>query len=538
MVDQIQGNIFPGFLKDFQTLLFLQIVDAPKFRKWLGSLIPRIATMEMVVAFNRLHKHIRHQHQSETAAPKITWLNMAFSFHGLQKLLNVDYLNQFEGQAFIDGLYKRSCSPISEGYLGDPVDPNSPGYPDNWLIGGKNNEADVILIVAGDDACALNQEVARLESTIFSSSRPQGQWVTSGAQLIFRQDGATLSGRLRGHEHFGFRDGISQPGIRGKLPDGTYLTPNQNPRNIDQGKPGQDLVWPGEFVFGYQGQDQNNSVTPDVSKFTTNGSFLVFRRLRQDVGMFHRFLKSTANDYGVAPHLVGARMMGRWASGAPGVRRHDSTTPPDQDDLELAHEDCRNNYFHYAKKDSENERQHHEGDCREVPLPPHDSHGKHVPVASHIRKSFPRDQDHPGIAETQKHRLLRRGIPYGQPSRSTPDQPLDDDIDRGLLFLAYQVSIENQFEFITRIWLNDADFPLGASTGHDPIVGQNSKGDGTRDRSFNLNLPDPNQPGQTKPISTAQEWVVPTGGGYFFAPSIKALGVVKGDDPAPTAKTA
>src|SRR5260370_29248871 len=65
--DQIQGNIFPGFSKDFQTLLFLRIANPAGFAGWLGSLIPRIATMDRVVTFNRLFKAIRHAQQGETA---------------------------------------------------------------------------------------------------------------------------------------------------------------------------------------------------------------------------------------------------------------------------------------------------------------------------------------------------------------------------------------------------------------------------------------------------------------------------------------
>ena len=67
--------------------------------------------------------------------------------------------------------------------------------------------------------------------TVFPRSDGAASPITSGAEVLFRQDGATLLGPLRGHEHFGFRDGVSQPGVRGKLPDGSFLTPNQNPRD-------------------------------------------------------------------------------------------------------------------------------------------------------------------------------------------------------------------------------------------------------------------------------------------------------------------
>src|SRR5205814_256461 len=186
------------------------------------------------------------------------------------------------------------------GELGDPVGSKTAGDPQNWLIGGPGREAEVILIVAADHRSDLNEEISRIVSTLFVHADESGQPVASGASILFRQDGDTLLGPLTGHEHFGFRDGISQPAVRGLLPDGTPLTPSQNPLDPNQGKPGQDLLWPGEFVFGYPGQDAKKDVPePGVDPlknprrkapaFAKNGSLLVFRRLRQDVGGFHRF---------------------------------------------------------------------------------------------------------------------------------------------------------------------------------------------------------------------------------------------------------
>src|SRR5947207_2039539 len=60
-----------------------------------------------------------------------------------------------------------------------------------------------------------------------------------------------------------------------------------------------------------------------------------------------------------------------------------------------------------------------------------------------------RDQ-RPGQPGTQTHRLLRRGIPFGSSSRSTPAVPVNDQVDRGLLFMAYMTSIADQFEFVTQ----------------------------------------------------------------------------------------
>jgi hypothetical protein len=66
--------------------------------------------------------------------------------------------------------------------------------------------------------------------------------------------------------------------------------------------------------------------------------------------------------------------------------------------------------------------------------------------------------------------------------------------------------------------MNRVNGPEGG-TGHDLLVGQGS-GEG-RERSANLRAQASG--GAPTRIATLAEWVVPTGGGYFFAPSISAL---------------
>jgi hypothetical protein len=101
------------------------------------------------------------------------------------------------------------------------------------------------------------------------------------------------------------------------------------------------LLWPGEFWFGYPGQNLRKEVEEPgtgplenpkrkAPEFARNGSFLVFRRLRQDVGTFHRFLQSLTARFQVPPELVSTRLVGRWASGTPVV------VTPNQDDPALA----------------------------------------------------------------------------------------------------------------------------------------------------------------------------------------------------------
>lgn len=538
-VNNIQGNILGGFNKDYQVLLFLEIENPNAFKHWLESQIKFIATASEVIAFNRLFKSSKERRCREGAV-KATWVNIAFSFEGLKKLTND--ADAFRDTSFKAGLAARAVD------LNDPVDEN--GKPIGWVVGGPDNgKTDVIFIIASDERADLLEEVSRILESVVAFTDGKGNAKSSGARITFFEEGANLPAPLSGHEHFGNKDGISQPGIRGRLSDNPkeLLTPRQNSENPNQGKPGQDVLWPGEFVFGYE--DQNNEAkTLEDSKgevvsaglhWANDGSYLVFRRLRQDVYKFHKFLNDTAADLDTDPRKVSAKLIGRWPSGAPTVRT------PETDAPSLGDDDDANNNFEFNGDDL---RENHFFKNDVVP-PSDDATGLRCPFIAHTRKTYPRNDKTPGgggpgpeeidrsEVTTQTHRLLRRGISYGPVSPSTPNNPQQDPnfVDRGLHFLAYQTSIEDQFEFVTKLWVNNPDFSEPAATnhkvdgklplGHDPIIGQseNNKPNGDRTRKFFIHLEDDQDKPQTKELTAPEDWVIPTGGGYFFAPSISAL---------------
>lgn len=558
-VHEIQGNIIPGFLKDFETLLFLRIENPQQCRQWLGQIMPFIATAQEVLMFNRLFKELRFRRQQESHSVKATWVNIAFSHAGLVKLTKDTPLDvtkegqQFTDQAFVEGLSKRSA------LLNDPTDANAEGNPNNWVIGGPGNEADIMLIIQSDDREDMFAQVQALEESIFLPNR-NGAHVASGVSILLKEQGANLPAPLSGHEHFGFLDNISQPGVRGYVSDHPrdVLTARQNPRDPNQGKPGQDLLWPGEFIFGYEYQDSKQDVSvpsneqtqttlPDgtiihqgkVAKagphsadgekdWTDNGSYLVYRRLRQDVGKFHHFLQKNAEQLGISPALLGARVVGRWASGTP-IMRSQKT-----DNAKLGNSDCANNDFEFQHKDPVLEGQAvppdtlppagTDGHCHEHQLftpSPGDPQGNLCPAFAHIRKTYPRDDITPQSSQsedsergTQTHRLLRRGLPYGPVSSSTPLLPVEDHVDRGLLFIAYQTSLVGQFEFVTRFCVNNPNFKE-ANVGFDMVIGQNNAG------ATSAMLHVDGQP--PFELEEQENWVIPTGGGYFFSPSLSAL---------------
>ena len=131
--------------------------------------------------------------------------------------------------------------------------------------------------------------------------------------------------------------------------------------------------------------------------------------------------------------------MGRWPDGTP------LSVSPDGPDPAISGDPARINDFRFAD----------------------DPDGLRCPVGAHIRRANPRDGAGVGGAMTTRHRIMRRGLPYGP--RLDPDAG-DDGVDRGLVFVCFAADIERQFEFLQRRWLNDGDV-LGLAGDPDPLLG-------------------------------------------------------------------
>ena len=494
-LDNVQGNIFGGFNKDFQDFLFLKVKDQTKAREWVRKNSEDLISMSrQVLAYNNAFKSLL---ASGVPRPEsiisARWANIAFSFKGLQAL---GFSNAELGSlpaAFTAGMSARKA------IVGD-VGTSDPQHWDTPFDMANLPDIHAILLIAADTQSDLTQYVADVTTT-------------ADFQAAFHVVG-TVNGRTRvddmGHEHFGFKDGVSQPGIRGiNAPDDPLANP-------DQGHPGQDLLWPGEFVLGYPkqiptakaGHDGPNPDKGPLSvagnpAWTHDGSFLVFRRLEQDVPAFHKQLGALAAANNRSVGVMGAKLVGRYKSGCPiealsmqPFAAALSPTDPGHSNPALADNDALNNAFEF-------------GD---------DALGTRCPLSAHIRKAYPRDEDtghgDDSESETQTHRLLRRGIPFGASfGAEVGGGPADK---RGLCFLAYQNDIERHFEFVQKTWVDDPKFPpeqgFGQTAhvpGDDPIIAQSSSG------PFELT------PGQ--PNIAVSHFVKTTGGEYFFAPSLETL---------------
>ncbi|MEI7999791.1 MAG: Dyp-type peroxidase [Actinomycetes bacterium] len=461
----IQGNVVAGFHKDHQALVFVAFASAAAGRSWLARTAPMVASSREVASFNATFRAVVARSGSESSAPRAIWTNLALSHAGLAALGRPSSELTSFPEEFRAGMAARAA------LLGD----TGASAPSAWPVEFQR-PVHAVVIVAADDAADVEAEVERQRATARAT----------GVEVVVVQRGDVRADEP-GHEHFGFRDGISQPGVRG-------FTERRNPANTGQGVPGQDLLWPGEFVVGYarqpgvDGGDGPGPIAASGPAWTVNGSYLVFRRLRQDVAAFRDFVAHTAVSQGISEDLAGAKLVGRYRSGAPLEVTGNRASDPGASDASLL-TDLAINDFEY-------------GD---------DAQGKVVPLAAHIRKTYPRDTPTPygGEADTQTHRLLRRGIPYGDSlparSRSTASD------DRGLLFLCYQSSIARQFEVVQHQFVNDAAFPAPGA-GQDPVIAQDPA-------TGSFALPG----GRPDHVALMQRFVTTTGGEYFFAPSLRAL---------------
>jgi Dyp-type peroxidase family len=511
-VDAVQGVVLPGFATSFQHLAGVRFPDGDAARRWLARWTGTVSSLAEVMAGRNDRRRARRAGLPRPATP--LWTGLALSSGGL-RLLGIDPA-AIGDPAFTAGLWPRS------GLLGDPVGEGVEGDRRGWVVGGDEGSTPHVLVVLGaDTAGALDERVGAL------AADPDGV-------VGFSQRGAVLDGE---REHFGFRDGVSQVGVRGRLSAGErhfltrrWIDPADVRARVDA-RPGQPLVWPGQFLFGYPRQDRTDALHPvppgAVPSWAADGSLLVFRRLRQDVPRFREFTAGESARLRALPGFEGwtqdrfeAALVGRWPDGSALMRATERPDPAATDDLFAA------NHFGYGEAQEpvrvcadpaaalEPQAIMASADeLRTVSGAPADPAGERCPRFAHVRKVNPRDRttDQGGREATLATQVLRRGITWG-----APHVPDEGERDCGLLFLCWQTSIEDQFELLSARWMNQDRRPeVLAVNGHDVLVGQAP----VRSCAFPSTAAD----GRTERVSASARWIVPTGGGYFFGPSLPTL---------------
>lgn len=386
-------------------------------------------------------------------------LVIAFTCSGLQTLgLEPEALATFP-TAFQQGMAMRSRA------LGDLR--NDP--PDGWLWGGPSSSVDALIMLYAETDEQLQDQIREQTARLHEHRHEIPENVLLAA---------ANTGPLR--EAFGFRDGISQPVMRGS-------------RRAGRIQDAMHLVEPGELVLGYRDNLLNVAPLPQRTgrDFGRNGSYLVVRQLAQREAEFRRYVGDTArtlaqdprapsNDLASLEEWVAARMMGRWKNGTSLVRHPDRAGTGEPD-----------NAFLFGCEDPD---------------------GLRCPHGAHIRRANPRDSFEPGsevqLRISNRHRILRVGRNY---------LPKQKGEDPGLLFMCVNADIERQFEFLQQTWLLGPDFHRFGDE-IDPVLGY---------RGARETMTVPTAKGPIR-LPGLDKFVTVRGGGYFFMPSRSTVRVLAG----------
>ncbi|WP_285552954.1 Dyp-type peroxidase [Actinoplanes regularis] len=347
---EIQGNILQAFGGQYQAFVFVTFGNKrTEARAWLAGAAGRVDTTGDVVAARA----------GSGIAAGTSLMGLGLTATGLVTLHPEVAAELARFEAFwlgplgnrLDDAGRLTTTPTLLGDVGA-------SHPAKWLIGGPGRPpVDALLTLAAEDEATLRRRVAQ-----------ERQAVTQAGLAVLSVDGedeqwgATLrNADGKRTEHFGFVDGLTQPGVRGV-----------------HGATDTTAIAAGEFLLGFAGERRPMALgqRPSAADWMWGGSFQVFRRLRQDVAGWWAKMDQLSGADGT-PEEVAARAMGRKLDGTPLASGGEGFTFED------------------------------------------DPHGRKTPLYAHIRKMNPR---HDEVFRDRSHRILRRGIPYGPAmDRGRPD---------------------------------------------------------------------------------------------------------------------
>jgi Dyp-type peroxidase family len=446
---QIQAFVLRGYALTAVRYFVLQVTDAAAARAFLGQLVDGAAPTSL---------------QLTTAAvwaagePQLGYaLNVGITWTGLLAL----------GAGALPDLSFRSFPAFVAGSAAraSVVGDTGPSAPEHWVGGLGSGNNHLLLSLFAPDRASLETLSGRLRQLFEGALR----------ELFVVTGGALPGGRI----HFGYRDGISQPTIEGgpgyNIPDAQPVSPAWNFVLLDDPDAGYYV--------------------PTPQPLGLNGSFGVFRILRQDVAEFERFLARHRS--AIDPELLAAKMCGRWRNGVP-LALSPTTDTPDPPLLLSGFND-----FDYVPSPGN-------------PAGFDDRQGVRTPLGAHIRRANPRGETVQG-GGGHDHRLVRRGLPYGP----VYDPARPDGEERGLLGFFINASIERQFEFVMQAWVNDGGFAAGLPSDEtDPLAGD-------QHASTDFTLPQAS-PASPLKLSGLSRFVTTRGSAYYFLPSVSGLRFLSG----------
>ncbi len=387
-LSDIQGLVFYGYGKQPLARYYLLTFGAGSdAHGWLSRLIQSVSSAA-------------RGERRET-----TRLNVALSASGLAKLgLQGDALLTFPRE-FMQGMGHPERS-IVLGDFGDSA-------PEHWQYGNEARPIDALLMLF----CRSERERDARHAELVAELERYG--IESRVQDAYRP--------ADGREHFGFADGLTNPIVR--------RGPVKRQKNRFD-----PPIKAGELLLGYRngyGRLAHGPRAP-VKRSTRelpplcdggrtvdlghNGTYLVLRKLEQDVERFWGFAAEQAQQLGSHDterwtQLFAARLVGRWPNGTPLALEPLESRPTDE--------------LH---------RFGYQGDPR----------GLECPLGAHVRRANPRDalgEDAAiSLERVGRHRIMRRGRLYLEKEGGV--------VKKGIVFMALGANLRRQFEFVQQSWLN------------------------------------------------------------------------------------
>ncbi len=526
----IQGNIARPYGRlgfPFSRHLFFRILDAAAGRRFIQAVRPDVTTAEPWQLIEEADGSRRHK------KPDIA-LNIGFTYAGLHALELPTRTLRLLPDEFIDGMSCRSH------ILGDEGESAPSKWDKAWTGGTQTTHIWInlnapaqpdgtpqpILQEWTDKVIGWAAAAGGVELVTGHGSDGAGRWQDSAARMLPGPNGTQIPCAL---EHFGFTDGISDPVFKGQ-----YVPDEEKVWVIGGGKIAEGTFnkvtsWQpletGEFILGHVDEGQELPIATQPRGFARNGTFMAWRKLREDVDAFDAYVAQQADLWGrvngvsdqkKAVATVRAKMCGRWDSGIPLI-----VAPTYEENVALLEKYARVPEIEMRKARNDEERNllAEWGVLLTGFRYGEDLDGSKCPFGAHIRRGNPRDMLDPLLSATvgssnltKRRRILRRGLPYQDPTG-----------EKGVVFMAVCSSLFRQFEFVQQQWINyGLDFDAGNDTC--PMIGSRPIGTGDKPHPDRVKHVIPSAHKDAPFIAAGIPQFVDTrGGDYFFLPSLSAI---------------